>query len=85
MSKIRILLTDDHTLFRQGILNMLEHETDIEVVGEAANGTESVDAGPALRPDVVLMDIGMPALSSFEATRQIKMLRPETKILYLSM
>ena len=85
MSKIRILLTDDHTLFRQGILNMLEHETDIEVVGEAANGTESVDAVPALRPDVVLMDIGMPGLSSFEATRQIKKLRPETKILFLTM
>ncbi|MEZ5397299.1 MAG: response regulator transcription factor [Bryobacterales bacterium] len=72
MSKIRVLLTDDHTLFRQGILNLLSQETDIEVVGEAANGTESVDQVPKLRPDVVLMDIGMPGLSSFEATRQIK-------------
>jgi len=85
MSKIRILLTDDHTLFRQGILNMLEHESDLEVVGEASNGTESVEAVPALRPDVVLMDIGMPGLSGFEATRQIKKLRPETKILFLTM
>ncbi len=85
MSKIRILLTDDHTLFRQGIHNLLDKETDIEVVGEAANGTDSVNQVPSLRPDIVLMDIGMPGLSSFEATRQIKKLRPETKILFLTM
>jgi two-component system response regulator NreC len=64
---------------------MLEHESDIEVVGEDANGTESVDQVPTLRPDVVLMDIGMPSLSSFKASRQITKLRPETKILFLTM
>jgi len=85
MSKIRILLTDDHTLFRQGIRTLLAAETDIDVVGEASNGSESVEKVAPLRPDVVLMDIGMPGLSSFEATRQIKKIRPETKILFLTM
>ena len=60
MSKIRVLLTDDHTLFRQGIHTLLAEESDIDVVGEAANGTESVEQIGTLRPDVVLMDIGMP-------------------------
>ena len=85
MPKIRVLLTDDHTLFRQGIRTLLDAESDIEIVGEAANGTESVDQIGPLRPDIVLMDIGMPGLSSFEAARQIKKIRPETKVLFLTM
>jgi len=85
MAKIRILLTDDHTLFRQGIKTLLGNEADLEIVGEAANGAEAVEKMTELRPDVVLMDIGMPGLSSFEATRQIKKARPDTKILFLTM
>jgi two-component system response regulator NreC len=85
MAKIRILLTDDHTLFRQGIKTLLSAETDLEIVGEAANGAEAVEKVNELRPDVVLMDIGMPGLSSFEATRQIKKARPDTRILFLTM
>ena len=85
MGKIKVLVTDDHTLFRQGIFTLLDNEQDIDVVGEAANGTDSVNQITELRPDVVLMDIGMPGLSSFEATRQIKKVRPETKILLLTM
>lgn len=85
MAKIRILLTDDHTLFRQGIRTLLSAESDLEIVGEAANGAEAVEKVTEARPDIVLMDIGMPGLSSFEATRQIKKLRPDTKILFLTM
>jgi two-component system response regulator NreC len=85
MLKIRILLTDDHTLFRQGIKTLLSAEPDMEVVGEASNGADAVTKSADTRPDVVLMDIGMTGLSSFEATRQIKRNRPETKILFLTM
>lgn len=85
MAKIRILLIDDHTLFRQGIKTLIAAEPDMEVVGEAANGSDSVTKAAETRPDVVLMDIGMAGLSSFEATRQIKRNRPETKVLFLTM
>src|SRR5436189_2882965 len=85
MLKIRIVLTDDHTLFRQGIKTLLSAEPDMEVVGEASNGADAVTRAAESRPDVVLMDIGMTGLSSFEATRQIKRNRPETKILFLTM
>jgi len=85
MAKIRILLTDDHTLFRQGIRTLLASEADLEIVGEAANGGEAVEKISELRPDIILLDIGMPGLSSFEATRQIKKLRPDAKVLFLTM
>jgi DNA-binding NarL/FixJ family response regulator len=85
MAKIRVLLTDDHTLFRQGIRTLLSAEPDLEVVGEAGNAFDSVTVARQLRPDVVLLDIGMTGMSSFEATRQIRKERPETKVVFLSM
>jgi two-component system, NarL family, response regulator NreC len=85
MPKIRCLLVDDHTLFRQGVRRLLESESDFEIVGESPDAGDAVTKAAELRPDVVLMDIGMPGLSSFEATRQIKKNRPETKVLYLTM
>ncbi len=85
MAKIRVLITDDHMLFRQGVRNLLSGESDIEVIGEAANAAESVAVAQQTRPDVVLMDIGMPGMSSFEATRQIRKNRIETRVLFLSM
>src|SRR6185369_6442269 len=85
MAKIRIMLADDHTLFRQGIRTLISAEADMEVVGEAPNGGDAVEKANEVRPDVVLMDIGMPGLSSFEATRQIKKARPDTKVLFLTM
>jgi two-component system, NarL family, response regulator NreC len=85
MSKIRIMLADDHTLFRQGIRTLLSVEPDMEVIGEAGNGGDAVERANETKPDVVLMDIGMPGLSSFEATRQIKKSRPEVKVLFLTM
>jgi len=85
MPKIRCLLVDDHTLFRQGVRRLLESESDFEIVGESPDAGDALEKARDLRPDVVLMDIGMPGLSSFEATRQIKKNRPETKVLYLTM
>ena len=82
---IRTLLTDDHTLFRQGIKTLLAAAPDLEVVGEAANAADAIAQAAELRPDIVLMDVSMPGISSFEATRQIRKERPETKVLFLSM
>jgi len=85
MTKIRVLLTDDHTLFRQGIRTLLSAEPDFEVVGEAANASDAVTLAAHVHPDVVLMDIGMTGMSSFEATRLIRKERPETRVIFLSM
>ena len=85
MAKIRVFLTDDHTLFRQGIKTLIDSEPDMEIVGEAANAIDAIALAAEVHPDVVLMDIGMTGLSSFEATRQIRKNRPETRILYLTM
>jgi DNA-binding NarL/FixJ family response regulator len=85
MSKTRILLTDDHALFRQGIRTLISLETDMEVAGEASNASEAVALAHQLRPDIVLMDIGMTGMSSFEATRLIRKDRPETRVVFLSM
>jgi two-component system response regulator NreC len=85
MGKIRVLLADDHTLFRQGVRTLLAAEPDLEVVGEASNGVEAAAKAAELRPDVVLLDIGMPGPSSFETARQIRRQRPETKVLFLTM
>jgi two-component system response regulator NreC len=78
-------LADDHTLFRQGVRTLLASETDMEVVGEAPDGSAAAERAAELKPDVVLLDIGMPGLSSFETTRQIKRNRPETKVVFLTM
>ncbi len=85
MGKIRVLLADDHTLFRQGVRRLLNSETDMEVAGEVPNAAEAVEKASELRPDVVLLDVAMPGSSSFEAARQIKRNRPETKVLFLTM
>jgi two-component system, NarL family, response regulator NreC len=85
MAKIRIFLTDDHTLFRSGIKNLIGSEPDMEIVGEASNAVDAIAQAAEAKPDVVLMDIGMTGLSSFEATRQIRKNRPETRVLFLTM
>ena len=85
MPKIKCLLVDDHTLFRQGVRRLLESESDFEVVGESPDAGDAVEKARDLRPDIVLMDIGMPGLSSFEAARHIRKNRPETRVLFLTM
>ena len=77
MAKIRILLADDHTLFRQGIKTLISAEPDMEVVGEASNGGDAVEKAAEVRPDVVLMDIGMPGMDGYELMRAIRALPDE--------
>ena len=84
-AKIRVLLADDHAILRDGVRALLHDEPDMTVVGEADNGRWAVDQAKTLRPDVVLMDIGMPLLSGLEATRQIKKENPSTRVLILTM
>jgi len=83
--KIRVLLCDDHTLFRAGLKSLLNNEPELEVVGEAQDGQEGVDKAKELRPDVVLMDISMPNLNGFEATRQLVQAYKNMKVLILTM
>jgi two-component system response regulator NreC len=82
---IRLLLADDHTLFREGLRALFASEGDIEVVGEACDGEEAVRRASELEPDVVVMDILMPGLNGIEATRRIRAARPDVKVLVLSM
>jgi DNA-binding NarL/FixJ family response regulator len=83
-SPISVLLADDHMIVRQGLRKLLEAESDIEVVGEAATGRQAVALTQKLRPAVVVMDIAMPLLNGLEATRQIRRLAPDAKVLVLS-
>src|SRR5580765_1231696 len=84
MKKITVLLSDDHTVVREGLRLLLQTETDIQVVGEAANGHESVREAKRLKPDVVIQDIAMPLLNGLGAARQIAKEVPTTKVLILS-
>ena len=84
MKRITVLLAEDHQVVREGFRSLLEHERDIEVIGEAENGREAVQLTRKLRPDVVVMDIAMPLLNGLEATRQIRKDFPDTKVLILS-
>jgi DNA-binding NarL/FixJ family response regulator len=85
MKKIRVLLADDHQLMRSGIRLMLEREGDLTVVGEASDGREAVALAKSLKPDVVIMDIGMANLNGIEAARQMTQERPELAVMMLSM
>lgn len=84
MSKIKVLIADDHTLVREGIAAMLQFCEDVEVVGEASDGKEAIDKAKELQPDVVLMDIAMPGLGGLEATIELKKMDSKIKIIVLS-
>ncbi|MDQ2714203.1 MAG: response regulator transcription factor [Chloroflexota bacterium] len=83
--KIRILLADDHTILRAGLKMMLNAQPDMEVVGEAHDGRQAIQEAQRLQPDIVLMDITMPSINGIEATRQLKKLLPDARVLILTM
>ena len=83
-SAIRVLLADDHALFRQGVRRLLEGAGDIEVVGDAETGEESVRLAEDLAPDIVLLDVAMPTLSGIDAARMIKTSSPRAGIIMLT-
>ena len=85
MRKVRVLLADDHQLMRSGIRLMLEREPDLSVVGEASDGREAVALAKSLRPDIVIMDIGMPSLNGIEAAGLMTQENPELPIMIVSM
>jgi DNA-binding NarL/FixJ family response regulator len=85
MTTIRVLVVDDHKLFRDGLSAILMNVPDIEVVGEAGTGREAVAQVESLVPDVVLMDINMPDLNGIDATQQVLAIQPDTGIIMLTM
>lgn len=84
MTKLRIVLADDHTVMREGLRMLLAREHKMEVVGEANNGAEAISLAEQLRPDVVVMDVSMPELNGLKATEALGQSSPETKILILT-
>jgi two-component system NarL family response regulator len=85
MSKVNILIVDDHTLFRTGVRKMLEAEEDMHVVGEAATGVEALEQARSLMPDVILMDIKMPDLDGVQAARTLHREMPHVGIIFVTM
>lgn len=83
-SPIRVIVADDHPIVRSGVVSLLSHADDIEVVGEAATGLEAVELAERLRPDVVLMDLRMPVLDGTEATSRITAELPGVRVLILT-
>ena len=84
MSKIRVLLVDDHSLFRDGLARILNSQIDFEVIGEATNGLEAIAEAKKLEPDLILMDVTMPVCDGLEATKQIKQELPNVTIVMLT-
>ena len=82
--RIRVLLADDHTIVRECLVSLLKCESDIEVIGEAVDGCQTVELSQKLHPDVISMDIAMPLMNGLDATRQILAADPSTKVIILS-
>lgn len=85
MNKIRVLIADDHPLFRHGIRGLLDTTTDFETIGEATSGDEVISQTDDLRPDLILMDIHMPGINGIEATRRILHAHPQIRVLMVTM
>ncbi len=85
MDKIKLVVADDHNLFRKGIISLLQTVPDFDILGEAANGQELLDLLQTIKPDIVLMDLQMPVMDGIMATEQIQILFPKVKIIIVSM
>ncbi|NLS80246.1 MAG: response regulator transcription factor [Chloroflexi bacterium] len=84
MAAIRVLIADDHTIVREGLVSLLQSDSDLDLVGQAQDGREALRLALELEPDVVVMDISMPVLNGLEAARQIRAQKPQIKIVVLS-
>ncbi len=84
MEKIKLVIADDHALFREGVRALLTKDSNLEVVGEAADGSEAIERVQTLRPHILLLDIAMPGLGGLETTLELKKLAPEVKIVILT-
>ena len=84
MSSISVLVVDDHDLFRRGLMEVLEEEDDITVIGEARNGQQAIEKAEELEPDVVFMDLNMPGQNGIEATAFLTQKWPDLKVLVLT-
>ncbi len=84
MAKIRVVIADDHPTFRQGLSRLLADDSELEIVGQAADGEEAVNLSRKLNPNVVILDLAMPKLNGIEATKQIKESSPNTTVLVVS-
>ena len=85
LAKVRVLLVDDHQMFREGIKSVINSREDLMVIGEASNGVEAIDKTLDLKPQVVVMDINMPVMNGIKASKKIKELNKEVKILMLTL
>jgi DNA-binding NarL/FixJ family response regulator len=81
---VRVLVVDDHALFRHGLVSVLRTAADVEVVGEARDGLEAIELAATLEPDVVLMDVRMPTVNGIEAARRIRVAQPTVRVLMLT-
>ena len=84
LSTVRILVVDDFVLFRQFVVELLGKRPELQVVGEASDGLEAIQKAVELRPDLILLDIGLPSLNGIEVARQMRSLVPESKIIFLT-